>query len=141
MKKASRFLSVLFLALIVLFVVACSQNAGGNNTPVPEQKTFTTKYYMPHGWNETIPSWSAPDADGAKNLPDAVLSGDGKTEVTNITPELIAALNAAKADKEYFKTPKNIIIIISDGMGPLGIIFSFSPLHRGRGWGRVSFSL
>lgn len=117
MKKASRFLSVLFLALIVLIVVACSQNAGGNNTPVPEQKTFTTKYYMPHGWNETIPSWSAPDVDGAKNLPDAVLSGDGKTEVTNITPELIAALNAAKADKDYFKTPKNIIIIISDGMG------------------------
>lgn len=117
MKKASRFLSVLFLALITLIVVACSQNAGGNNTPVPEQKTFTTKYYMPHGWNETIPSWSAPDADGAKNLPDAVLSGDGKTEVTNITPELIAALNAAKADKDYFKTLKNIIIIISDGMG------------------------
>ena len=77
---------------------------------------WTTDYYMPAGWNQIIPAWSEPDADTV-TVPDAILAGDFETEVTNVTPELEAALTAAVADPDYFTEAKNIIIIISDGMG------------------------
>lgn len=77
---------------------------------------WTTDYYMAAGWKQTIPAWSAPDADTV-TVPDAVLQGDFETEVTNVTPELKQALATAIADPNYFKDVKNIIVIISDGMG------------------------
>ena len=77
---------------------------------------WTTDYYMPAGWKQTIPAWSAPAA-GTVTVPDAVLAGDFKTEVTNVTPELKTALAQAIADPDYFKDVKNVIVIISDGMG------------------------
>ena len=77
---------------------------------------WTTEYYMPAGWTQTIPEWSEPDA-GTVTVPDAVLAGDFKTKVTNVTPELKAALAEAIADPDYFKDVKNVIVIISDGMG------------------------
>ena len=77
---------------------------------------WTTDYFMPAGWKQTIPAWSAPDT-GTVTVPDMVLAGDFETEVTNVTPELEQALATAIANPDYFKDPKNIIIIISDGMG------------------------
>lgn len=117
MKNAFRFLCILLALLIVFSLASCKQDAGESVQPEEEPAGYTTKFYMPHGWNVTIPAWSEPDEGGAKNLKPAVLSGDGATEVTNINAELIEALNAAKADKNFFKEPKNIIIIIGDGMG------------------------
>ncbi|MCR5442315.1 MAG: alkaline phosphatase [Sphaerochaetaceae bacterium] len=77
---------------------------------------WTTEYYMPAGWEQTIPAWSEPDAETV-SVPASVLKGDMTKEVTNVTPELKAALAEAVADPTYFKNPKNIIVIISDGMG------------------------
>lgn len=77
---------------------------------------WTTEYYMPAGWKQTIPEWSAP-YDGTVSVPDAVLAGDFNTAVTNVTPDLKAALEEAKADPDYFQDVRNVIIIISDGMG------------------------
>ena len=80
---------------------------------------YTTEYYMPAGWASTITTpviWTSKDP-GTVTVPDAVLQGDFKTKVTNVTPELEQALADAIADPDYFKDVKNVIIIISDGMG------------------------
>ena len=74
---------------------------------------------MPAGWAEVVTEpviWTSTDT-GTEIVPEAVLQGDFKTATTNVTPELKAALTAAIADENYFKDVKNIIIIISDGMG------------------------
>ena len=80
---------------------------------------YTTEYYMPAGWVSTITTpviWTSKDP-GTVTVPDAVLQGDFKTKVTNVTPALEKALADAIADPDYFKPVKNVIIIISDGMG------------------------
>ncbi|MBR6084478.1 MAG: alkaline phosphatase, partial [Spirochaetales bacterium] len=77
---------------------------------------WTTDYYMHAGWTQTIPAWSAPDT-GTVAVPAMVLKGDFETEVTNVTAGLEQALATAIATPDYFKDPKNIIVIISDGMG------------------------
>ena len=79
---------------------------------------YTTEFYMTKGWSElvTTPMWGEPDANTVQ-VPNAVLQGDAKTVVTNVTPDLEKALADAIADENYFKDVKNIIIIISDGMG------------------------
>ena len=79
---------------------------------------YNTEYYMPAGWASTVttPMWTTKD-EGTVTVPAAVLQGDGKSLVTNVTPELEAALAQAVADPNYFKDVKNIIVIISDGMG------------------------
>ena len=122
-KTAFRILSVLLAMLMLLSIVACN---GGDTPPEPTPdppKEYTTKYYMPNGWASKVetPMWTTKDA-GTVDVPDAVLEGDMEHEVTNVTPELKAALaEALRIENEepggYFKDPKNIIIIISDGMG------------------------
>ena len=77
---------------------------------------YTTEYYMAKGWSVETPMWGEPNA-GTVDVPDAVLAGDGNTLVTNVTSGLEEALAAAVADADYFDDVKNIIIIISDGMG------------------------
>ena len=79
---------------------------------------YNTEYYMPAGWASTVttPVWTSKDT-GTVDVPAAVLQGDGKSLVTNVTPELEAALAEAIATEDYFKPAKNIIVIISDGMG------------------------
>ena len=126
MKRLSLLMLSVLMAFLMLFsVVAC--NEGGNVTPEPTptptpepepEDTLTTRFYMAAGWKEKVetPMWGEPDA-GTVVVPDAILEGDGKTEVTNVTPELKAALAQALADPDYFKDVKNVIIIISDGMG------------------------
>lgn len=121
-----RVLFVLLSLLLVFSLVACKEGVQSNSssTTQKEQVEFTTKYYMPAGWSSriTTPMWQSKD-DGVVTISNpVVLNGDGKTEVTNVTDGLKAALAEAvqrdKVDPEgYFKDPKNIIIIISDGMG------------------------
>lgn len=79
---------------------------------------WNTEYYMPAGWSSkvTTPMWTTKD-EGTVTVPDAILQGDFKTEVTNVTKGLEDALTAALADPDYFKDVKNVIVIISDGMG------------------------
>ena len=126
MKKISfRLLSVLLALLMVFSIVACTEEAAQPTpepTPTPEpepEKVITTKYYMPAGWSTKVEEpiiWTSKD-EGTVTVPDAVLQGDFETEVTNVTPELKQALATAIATPDYFKDPKNIIVIISDGMG------------------------
>lgn len=81
---------------------------------------WTTKYYMPAGWSKTVttPVWNTIDEGTVDtSAVKLVLEGDAKSEVTNVTPELEAALAEALKDPDYFQDVKNIIIIISDGMG------------------------
>ena len=117
-KTALRILSVLLAMLMVLSIVACN---GGDTPPAPTPdppKEYTTKYYMPNGWASKVetPVWTTKDK-GTVTVPDAILEGDMEHEVTNVTPELKAALAEALADPDYFKDVKNVIIIIGDGMG------------------------
>lgn len=79
---------------------------------------YTTEYYMPAGWASTVttPMWTTKDANTV-TVPDAILYGDGVSETTNVTDELKEALTTALATPDYFKDVKNIIFIISDGMG------------------------
>ena len=121
-KNTFRFLFVL-LAIMMLFCFVACNNEVEEQQPVPENtgaKDASTAFYMPNGWAAKVktPVWTTKDegtVDTSKiNL---VLEGDMKTEVTNVTPELKAALAAALADPDYFKPAKNIIVIISDGMG------------------------
>lgn len=112
-----KILSVLFALMMVFVIIACKNEV----QPEPDTKPDTgaaIKYYMPAGWAEkvTTPMWTTKD-EGTVTVPDSVLQGDMRTEVTNVTPELKAALSQALADPNYFKDVKNIIVIISDGMG------------------------
>jgi len=111
MRKSFLWILCALLALLMVFgFVACSQD-----TPT-SVGDFNTKYYMPAGWNVETPVWTSKDS-GTLEVPAAVLAGDMKTEVTNVTTDLKKALAQAIATKGYFKPAKNIIIIISDGMG------------------------
>lgn len=114
MKKVFFRLVPVMLALLMIFsTVACKGEA-----PTPEQKVITTEYYMPKGWEVETPTWSSPDVGAISTIPTTVLSGDGKTKVTNVTKDLKDALAyAVEHQDEYFKPAKNVIIIISDGMG------------------------
>lgn len=123
MKKISfRILSVLLALLMMFSIVACNQESAQpapEPTPVePDKPALTTKYYMPAGWSTkvTTPMWTTKD-EGTVTVPDLVLEGDFETEVTNVTDGLKEALATAIATPDYFKDPKNIIVIISDGMG------------------------
>lgn len=67
----------------------------------------------------TIPlTWSA-DENGMKGLPAVTYSFSGeRTNVTNVTSELKAAIATAQATPGFFaETPKNIIFLFSDGWG------------------------
>ena len=122
MKKITfRILSVLLSLLILLSIVACKndveeQPSSGDLGP----KSAATAFYMPNGWaaKVTTPVWTTKD-EGTVDTSKVkmVLEGDMKTNVTNVTPELKEALAAALADPDYFKDVKNVIVIISDGMG------------------------
>ena len=119
MKRTTfRILSVLLAMLMLLSVVSCNGGETPTPTPEPEPVGYTTKYYMPNGWASKVetPMWGDPDP-GTVKVPDAILEGDMEHEVTNVTPELKAALAEALKNPDYFKDVKNVIIIIGDGMG------------------------
>jgi len=85
---------------------------------------------LPSGTKKEIPAWEvAPN--GKQGLPPFITALNGKnssgtiiqtntktTSITNVTPELKAALKEAQNTPGFFaEKPKNIIVIISDGMG------------------------
>lgn len=76
---------------------------------------------LPTGTGKTILEWSAPSAGGITGLPANVLAFDGQkvtTSKTNVTAELKAALKTAQETPGFFaEKPRNVILIISDGMG------------------------
>ncbi len=115
-------ISLLFVLLAILLIfgfVSCNQEAAPETKPEPAPDPvveYTTKFYLPSGWSVNTPVWTSKAAD-AVTVPDAVLAGDMKTEVSNVTPELKTALAEAIATPNYFKDVKNVIIIIGDGMG------------------------
>lgn len=116
-----RYLSILLVALMmfsVLFVsISCNQEKN-NNTPTPaptpefDAKAHDGRPILPKGTGQVIPSdWSV-DQNGKTGLPDFVTDGSK----TNVTAELKAALKSV--DQSFFaETPKNVIVIIGDGMG------------------------
>ena len=69
-------------------------------------------YVIPTGAAGDIPEWTKSN-DGVQNLPALKLHGEG----SNVTAELLQALEAAKADGNFFKEPKNFILMMGDGMG------------------------
>ena len=85
-------------------------NAAITESVTAYARWWTTEYYMTAGWEQTIPNVN-------DLMPGAVLKGDFKTQVTNIDSDLEAKLTAAVANPSYFQDAKNIIVIISDGMG------------------------
>ena len=118
MKKKSFKLLATLLAMLMLFsIVACKNEVQPEPAWEPDANV-SIKYYMPNGWASkvTTPMWTTKD-EGTVAVPDAILEGDGNTTVTNVTPELKAALAQALATPDYFKDVKNVIVIISDGMG------------------------
>ena len=74
-------------------------------------------YVLPSGATGDVPAWTKSN-DGVQNLPDLKLHG----ESSNVTPELLAALETAKADDTFFKQPKNYILMMGDGMGVSQIV-------------------
>ena len=113
-------LSVLLVLTMLFCVVSCKNEVQPEPTPEPEPtpapKVLTTEFYLPKGWSAETPVWTSKDAETV-DVPAPILSGDGEHVVTNVTDELKTALSQALATDGYFKDVKNIIIIISDGMG------------------------
>ena len=74
-------------------------------------------FTIPTNWSVNPKGWSA--ANGKTDLPAAIYSFTGeRTNVTNVTPELKAAVAAASADPTFFdETPKKILFLFSDGWG------------------------
>lgn len=97
------FFVVAFFSFCIL--IGCS---GNNNPPVVEDND---SYVIPKGATGDIPAWTK--TDSTYSIPDLSLHG----EASNITPELKAALADAVEKGNFFKKPKNYIVMIGDGMG------------------------
>lgn len=106
------FFVVLLSALCILS--GCQGNANNENLPIVE-KDYDS-YVLPKGANGDIPAWTKTDT--TYSIPELSLHG----EASNITPELKAALADALTKKDFFKKPKNFIVMIGDGMGVSQIV-------------------
>ena len=80
-------------------------------------------YSVIKGVDGNIPKWTKSN-DGVQNIPDLDFTGK-----SNITDELKAALTEKKADPNFFKKPKNFIMMMGDGMGVSQIVAATK--HRG----------
>ena len=74
-------------------------------------------FTIPLTWSADAKGWTA--ANGKTDLPAVTYSFTGdRTEKTNVSAELKAAMAAATADPTFFDaTPTNIIFLFSDGWG------------------------
>ena len=101
-----------------------------NNVVVSEITSITYKlkdyvsYVLPKGADGDVRAWTK-STDGVQNLPDLKLHG----ESSNITDELKAALTEKKNDPNFFKKPKNFILMMGDGMGVSQVVAATK--HRG----------
>ncbi|MBR6084815.1 MAG: alkaline phosphatase [Spirochaetales bacterium] len=77
----------------------------------------SNSFTIPLTWSADAKGWTA--ANGKTDLPAVTYSFDGeRTNKTNVSTELKAAMAAATADPTFFdETPKNIIFLFSDGWG------------------------
>ena len=121
MIKKKRLLSVITAGLFVITnIITGCQNAGNTTNKVDLQDPITVEdndsYILPKGAEGDIPAWTK--SDNTYSLPDLNLHG----EASNITPELKAALADAVAKGNFFKKPKNYIVMIGDGMGVSQIV-------------------
>ena len=94
-------------------------NEPNNNTPADNKEQPAENYddyKLPIGAEGDIPAWTK--SDSTYNLPELQLHG----EASNITPELKAALADALQKENFFKKPKNFIVMIGDGMGVSQIV-------------------
>ena len=92
-------------------------NEPNNNTPSENtEKEYIDDYTLPTGAEGDIPAWTK--SDSTYSLPELSLHG----EASNITPELKAALADALKKENFFKKPKNYIVMIGDGMGVSQIV-------------------
>ena len=117
-RRKSIFLTVVFSISLLFTVLFFSCNTGANaNEPNNNEhvnkteKEYIDDYTLPTGAEGDIPAWTK--SDNTYNLPELNLHG----EASNITPELKAALADAVAKENFFKKPKNFIVMIGDGMG------------------------
>lgn len=127
MIKYNRRKSILLTALISLSLFSsliffgCKNAANGtdsgkNDNNKNQSETNYDDYVLPKGAEGDIPAWTK--SDSTYSLPDLSLHG----EASNITPELKAALAYAVAKGNFFKKPKNYIVMIGDGMGVSQIV-------------------
>ncbi|MBQ0165809.1 MAG: alkaline phosphatase [Treponema sp.] len=142
-KKLSVVLLVLALISMCVVITSCSKKAepAAAEAPVqteaaaaPAAETATQEVpsaitlkcdpILPKGSGTKIDPWTVAE-NGKKGLPafrtQFTLRDDKTTSETNVTPELKAALAEACADPSFFQTkdgkPKNVIVMIGDGMG------------------------
>ena len=125
----------LCLFIISMLFVSCPHNANEgttNNTlgellvetfePFEVEDIFTVSETaceapkLTPGTPKPIPNWTKQETGLSVTIPDVItdLSEPGST---NVTPELKAAMYEAMNTKGYFKKPKNVILMFSDGMG------------------------
>ena len=124
-RRKSILLRILFTATLIFATIfsACNDPSNGpdqkitNNDEKKDQPEVNKDdYVLPKGAEGDIPAWSK--SDNTYNLPDLYLHG----EASNITPELKSALEDALQKENFFKKPKNYIVMIGDGMGVSQII-------------------
>ena len=111
--------AISLFSTIILF--GCNNAANGtesgkNDNNKNQSETNFDDYVLPPGAEGDIPAWTK--SDNTYSLPELSLHG----EASNITPELKAALADAVAKGNFFKKPKNYIVMIGDGMGVSQII-------------------
>ena len=113
MIKKKLFLGITFTVILSSLCILAGCSGNNENPPVIEDYD---SYVLPKGATGDIPAWTK--TDSTYSIPDLNLHG----EDTNITPELKAALADAKTKKDFFKKPKNFIVMIGDGMGVSQIV-------------------
>ena len=76
-------------------------------------------FSIPMNWSADANGFSAAKGEGFFDLPAVTYSFSGdRTNVTNVTPELKAAMAKAQATEGFFaETPQNVIFLFSDGWG------------------------
>ena len=106
MNKKKHSLGIFFVIVLSSLCILASCK---DNPPVVEEDYDS--YVLPKGATGDIPAWTK--TDSTYLIPDLSLHG----EASNITPELKAALADAVEKGNFFKKPKNYIVMIGDGMG------------------------
>ena len=106
MIKKKHSLGIFFVIVLSSLCILASCK---DNPPVVE-KDYDS-YVLPKGATGDIPAWTK--TDSTYSIPDLSLHG----EASNITPELKAALADAVEKGNFFKKPKNYIVMVGDGMG------------------------
>ena len=125
-RKKSIFYKLTFTFVLTIFSAAilsgckdAPRETEKYNLPVDnaeQPEIYYDDYVLPKGANGDVPAWTK--SDNTYSLPELSLHG----EASNITPELKAALADAVAKGNFFKKPKNFIVMIGDGMGVSQIV-------------------